>query len=156
MKGKPEFDSDNVEHELTVKWIKKANSDFTGAQALWRTNESIHFENICFLLQQAVEKYLKSILVFERMDFPKTHDINQLTSLLPSSVKNPDFFTNANKQLLNSAVAARYPDYSDDLTAKQVEKSFDLTRKVRSYTRNIFGPKFLKEANCEITDDGRR
>ncbi|MBI2878037.1 MAG: DUF433 domain-containing protein, partial [Candidatus Tectomicrobia bacterium] len=36
--------------------------------------------------QQCVEKYLKALLVLQGIDFPKTHDLEKLVSLLPGEV----------------------------------------------------------------------
>jgi hypothetical protein len=46
-------------------------------------------EVICFHAQQCVEKYLKALLVLNRTDFPKTHDIRRLTGMLPPRLR-PD------------------------------------------------------------------
>lgn len=46
-------------------------------------------ETICFHAQQCVEKYIKALLVLCRVDFPKTHDIRRLVTILPPGVR-PD------------------------------------------------------------------
>ncbi len=35
-------------------------------------------DTVCFHAQQCVEKYLKAVLVSEAIDFPKTHDLEEL------------------------------------------------------------------------------
>ncbi|MBY0525833.1 MAG: HEPN domain-containing protein [Gemmataceae bacterium] len=40
-------------------------------------------EAVCFHAQQCVEKYLKAILVYRSIPFPKSHNIRVLMALVP-------------------------------------------------------------------------
>ena len=37
--------------------------------------------------QQYAEKYLKALLVWKGIDFPKMHDLRELTALLPNQIR---------------------------------------------------------------------
>jgi len=62
------------------QWLRRAKSNLARAkqpkptEALW--------EDLCFDAEQAAEKAVKAILVFHAVDFPKTHDIRALLTLL--------------------------------------------------------------------------
>ena len=59
------------------EWIEIADNDFDSAKIL---NEAArkHYEIICYLCSQAVEKYLKGYLVFMDVVPKKTHDLRFL------------------------------------------------------------------------------
>ncbi|MBI5220387.1 MAG: HEPN domain-containing protein [Candidatus Liptonbacteria bacterium] len=61
-------------------WFDKAEEDRLAADILLREGGS--FGTICFLCQQAAEKYLKGFLVSLGLMFPKTHDLLGLETLL--------------------------------------------------------------------------
>ena len=70
---------------LTRGWFLKADSDLVAAK---RTIESEGpYDTACFHAQQAVEKYIKGLLVFRGQAFPRTHnleDLQRLGEVLPA------------------------------------------------------------------------
>ena len=89
------------------QWLQFSAEDLDVAQRLLADRSSAP-RHVCWLSQQAAEKALKAALVLEEIDFPYTHDLNALRSLLPDSwsvrVDHPDL-----TQLNQWAVEARYP-----------------------------------------------
>jgi HEPN domain-containing protein len=67
--------------ELTQRWLATALADLAAAQAL--AAEDVESWVIGFHAQQAIEKALKSILVFEQIEFPRSHDLDRLAALVP-------------------------------------------------------------------------
>ena len=66
---------------LVGDWVTKAAQDFAGAERL--AAEGTEFRDlVAFHAQQAVEKYLKALLVRHQIEFSKTHDIENLLRLL--------------------------------------------------------------------------
>ena len=55
------------------EWLKRANSSFELAK--YSDNELIYYEDLCFQLQQAVEKGLKGLLIFYGAVPEKTHHL---------------------------------------------------------------------------------
>ena len=66
-------------------------------------------EIICFHCQQAVEKYLKALMISKgKEDIPKTHNIDLLLNLCLEYDK--DFVIYTGTELTTYAVNLRYPD----------------------------------------------
>lgn len=124
--------------EEVLRWKTKADSDYTAANDLLKAN-STSTDAICFHCQQAVEKYLKAMLIACGKEFQKTHDLSVLAEML--AAKYPDLvdFREDFSRLTFYAVDARYPD--DDFTpgieeaknafdnAKAIKKIFDKSMK---------------------------
>lgn len=66
---------------LVRQWIGKGDIDYRTAERLLRDDDPIR-EAVAFHCQQAVEKYLKAVLVSRQVEFPKTHSIAQLLDLI--------------------------------------------------------------------------
>lgn len=68
---------------LLRRWIEKADADLEAAEDLTpRVSGSPHLREIVgFHCQQTVEKYLKALLTFYQIEFPKTHEIDRLLAL---------------------------------------------------------------------------
>ena len=86
-------------------------------------------EQICFHAQQAVEKSMKAVLVFHQIDFPFTHDLEQLLVLLEKKqIALPDALQDIGL-LTPYAVETRYPGDWGDITDEDVQKALDLAEK---------------------------
>jgi HEPN domain-containing protein len=68
------------------EWIIKAENDLKTAAYTIKMSKGCPTDIVCFHAQQCVEKYLKAFLVVEDIDFPRTHDIERLVSLLPAII----------------------------------------------------------------------
>ncbi len=69
---------------LLTEWIEKAAADLEVARKMAaEAGRSLRIREIVgFHCQQAVEKYLKALLTRWQIEFPKTHDIKTLLSLI--------------------------------------------------------------------------
>src|SRR5205085_1430216 len=65
----------------TREWVRKAESDYRLAKKLADGSDPFH-DHLCFLCQQAVEKYLKALLVEQSRPVPRTHMLRDLLTLL--------------------------------------------------------------------------
>ena len=101
--------------KLVEKWLEKASHDLLAAQTLIK-HEPLILDTACFHCQQAVEKYLKSFLVFKNHDFPKLHDVAVLKKMCAEL--DPEFEIIDVFEIDEYAVRIRYPDdYNDpDMT----------------------------------------
>jgi HEPN domain-containing protein len=69
--------------------------------------------HVCWLAQQAAEKALKAILIFEQLEYPRRHDLDLLFNLIPAgwSVRNEQVDLAG---LTEWSMEARYPgDWAD-------------------------------------------
>ena len=69
--------------DLTLRWVRNAQADLAICRA---TSDLVgrYPASVAFHAQQAMEKAIKAILVFEQIDFPRTHDLERLAALVPS------------------------------------------------------------------------
>ena len=89
------------------RWLQFSDEDLDVAQRLLAERSSAP-RYVCWHSQQAAEKALKAALVLEEIDFPYTHDLNDLRNLLPDSwTLQADHSDLA--ELTEWAVEARYP-----------------------------------------------
>jgi len=72
---------EDIKQEFTRQWLEKAERDYKTSGHLLSV-EGMYLEAVAFHAQQAAEKYLKALLVWHQAEFPKTHDINLLFTLL--------------------------------------------------------------------------
>ena len=66
------------------------------------------YAHVCFLSQQAVEKAMKGFLVFQKKEYPKTHGLMTLYSLIKVDWLEEDL--SAIKKLSAFYSPVRYPD----------------------------------------------
>ena len=59
------------------QWMEKAEHDLIAAKLIIEHQPTI-LDIACFHCQQAVEKYLKTFLVFKKEEFPRTHNLDLL------------------------------------------------------------------------------
>ena len=89
--------------------IGKANTDLKSAEILYKSKDTeIDVEVILFHLQQAVEKYIKSILSYMNIHFSKTHDLLQLLDSINIDLELSNFEIDLISELNEYAVNGRY------------------------------------------------
>lgn len=102
-------------------WLRYAQEDSDAAQRLSSTQDSVP-RHAAWLAQQAAEKALKAILIYEQIEFPRTHDLDALRSVMPErwrvSLPNVDF-----ARLSEYAVDARYPAHTPEISENQAAKA---------------------------------
>ncbi|MBI5373882.1 MAG: HEPN domain-containing protein [Candidatus Schekmanbacteria bacterium] len=109
--------------------MKHAQSDLELAK-LGRKSKMVMNEQICFHSQQCAEKAVKAVLLFKEIDFPLTHDLEELLDILENSgIKLISMLTEAGK-LTPYAVETRYPGYWGDLTNEDADESIELAEKI--------------------------
>lgn len=82
-----------------------------------------------FHCQQAAEKGIKAVLVLHQIDFPRTHDLDELVDLLPGQAGRPDERIRTGLEFLTRfAVETRYPP--GEATLAEAERALALARAV--------------------------
>lgn len=95
-------------------FLIKAKQDLVLVEQI-KNNPDIASEIKYFHLQQSVEKALKSLLSFKGVEFPKTHDLEDLIELAEErQIKLPEYI-NTLTELTPYAVEFRYAVIYDSL-----------------------------------------
>lgn len=95
--------------KVVFGWLQKAEDDFSFAQVAFKETE--FYDHVCFLSQQAVEKYLKAIIIVSKRALTKnekTHNLIFLAKICKPVLNLRKFETNLRK-LTNAYIPARYP-----------------------------------------------
>jgi HEPN domain-containing protein len=117
--------------DLVRGWLEKARRDLH--TAVNQLNAAEPFADIvCFHAQQAVEKYLKAYLVWQEIEFPRTHALEDLVLL--ASQKEPDFLGLQEEaaSLTPYAVETRYPEFEEPLL-EDARESIEIAKKVAHF-----------------------
>jgi HEPN domain-containing protein len=88
---------------------------------------------ICFHYQQAVEKYLKGLLIQFDIKFQKTHDLDALAELVARKFPEIVEFKESLAKLSDYAVEVRYPDEFYTPTADDVNDAMFVTNQLRKF-----------------------
>lgn len=120
--------------DLVRQWVERAEEDFRTAEYTLTMPENCPYGTICFHSQQSVEKYIKALLVWRSIAFPKVHDIGELVQLLPSDIA---LILSVDEQelLTDYATGTRYPGDREPITRTEAEEAVAMSRKVREAIR---------------------
>jgi len=92
---------------------------------------------VCFHCQQAAEKYLKALLDEQGLTVPRTHDLEDLLSLLLPAYPQLGAVRRGLKFLIQFAVEARYPGFH--ATKRQAASALCWAGEVRAACRTLLG-----------------
>lgn len=126
---------EEVKLEFTREWVRKAEGDFKAAGHLLKGGEDYLF-GTAFHAQQSAEKYIKAFLVWQQIEFPKSHDIGKLMALAAEVAPDlPEILAEA-KTLTPFGVDYRYPGDYPEVTTGDAEAALVLATLVRDEIRN--------------------
>ncbi len=118
------------QHKLVKQWVEKAEEDFRTAEYLLVLKEDCPLNPVCFHSQQCVEKYIKALLVYCSIQFPKSHDVVELLNLVPENYR-PDLSIYDLAIINRYAVDTRYPGEWEIITRQEAEDSVRIAGDVR-------------------------
>jgi len=117
------------------EWLRRAKGNL--ARARQPKPREAFWEDLCFDAQQAAEKAIKAVLRFCGIDFPKTHDIRDLLTLLDSKGHAiPEEIWDA-VDLTDYAVETRYPGPTEPVTKDEYRKVTTLAERVVKWAEKI-------------------
>jgi len=127
--------------DLVRSWVNKAEHDLLNIENNLIAKE-IPWDTVGFHAQQCSEKYLKALLVFHRIDFPKIHDLTELYALLPKEHPLP-----IDPRLLDRlnpyAIEGRYPGVWEPVEKDEALQAVEAARAVRDAVRRALAPACL-------------
>lgn len=121
---------------LAKRWIEKADKDLEVAKLLLK-GKNRYLDSVCFHLQQAFEKYLKSILVFNGVFPDKTHDLEKLINKSVKYNMSLMKWIDTAREITPFAVFPRYPDEIFDIPSKNVKKLIKRTKLFQLFIKEI-------------------
>lgn len=123
------------EKQYLQDWLTKAGDDYRAARLLLN-NELPLTAPACFHCQQAVEKYFKAYLIVQKIDFPKTHDVDHLLKLCNNS--NPTIFNEIQLfELAEFGVDIRYPGEIETPTLAEAQQYFEIAKQIKQIVEPI-------------------
>lgn len=120
--------------QVVRQWAQKADNDLTTAAHTLQLGETCPTDTVCFHAQQCVEKYLKALLAWRGIDFPKTHNLGALLALLPPRVRL-DLTAEEQERLTDYATVTRYPGDYDAIPLAEAQQAVTVARRVRNQIR---------------------
>jgi len=115
--------------EIVKDWMTRAESNLYRARA-GRVSDKILYEDLCYDCQQAVEKFLKGLLISYDLETPRTHNVGNLLKLLHDAgffIPKSILTTSA---LTEYAVNTRYPGVYERVTEEDYESALHMAEEV--------------------------
>lgn len=120
--------------DLVRQWVLKAEEDLISAEYLLTMPGEGPYGTVCFHAQQCVEKYIKALLVFLSIDFPRVHDLGEILLLVPRELR-PSLTVAEEESLTDYAAVHRYPGDYEPVTRTGADEAVAVARRVREATR---------------------
>ena len=129
--------------DMVRKWGIKADHDyFTARRMRFEKDQEVFTDTVCYHCHQTIEKYLKSVLVWNDIDFNRVHDLAYLQKLCATT--DPAFTKFSLQEFSDYGTDLRYPDDFIMPTLAETDALLTLSEQVRSFVRNklslIFEP----------------
>jgi len=112
---------------VVKQWLSYAGEDLETAEEMYA--RVFPYRHVCWLSQQSAEKAIKAALISQQIEFPRTHDLMMLCSLLPSGWGLKEHPLDLIK-LTGWAIEARYPGNWPAATEADAREAVRLTRDV--------------------------
>jgi HEPN domain-containing protein len=119
-----------------LEWVNKAEQDYETAVVMARKRNNPVPDIVGFHSQQCIEKYLKAVLVLKKIDFPKTHDLIELLTILEEKEPLLDALLPELRKLNPFSVQFRYP--GESATVQESLKARAAMQHVRKFIKERF------------------
>ena len=128
----------NGQIEEIKEWIEKADHDLGSAKIIY-LHLPDYFDTIAFHCQQSVEKYIKAILIYYKIDFIKSHDLVYLLDLLSRKIEIDELKFKKAFTLNNFGVQIRYPNKIIKLSKDELETAIQISEEFRLFAVKSIG-----------------
>jgi HEPN domain-containing protein len=130
----------NEQIEEIKEWLEKADRDLGSAKIIF-LHLPDYFDTIAFHCQQAVEKYIKAVLVFYKIEFQRSHDLVYLLEALSRKVEIDENTYRKAFTLNNFSVQIRYPNKIVKLTKEELETAIHISEEFQLFSLELTGLK---------------
>ena len=134
--------NDELRREVE-RWLRFAEEDLQEAERLTEQPGTVP-RHPAWLAQQAAEKALKAVLVFEQIAFPYTHNLTTLSNLIPDEWSVAQAEADL-ERLSEYAVESRYPGDLPEITSTEAEEATADARRLFDATE--------RDVNTRLSDD---
>jgi HEPN domain-containing protein len=134
--------------ERYESWLNRAKSSYELSKAT--ISKNIYLEDLCYQIQQSVEKALKGLLIYYGVEPEFTHNIGVLLSEVEKYTEIPNNLLEA-MDLTNYAVQTRYPGSYDEITKSEYEKALKIAKECLEWIENQIKQEDTKK-NSENND----
>ncbi len=117
------------------EWLAKAENDLLTATHTLKLGRRCPTDAVCFHAQQCAEKYLKALLVYRGIDFPKTHDLEALAARLRNG-KSLGLSQDDLAELKRYATVTRYPG-AEEISLSEARRAVAAAKRVRKVIRTL-------------------
>jgi HEPN domain-containing protein len=120
--------------DTAKEWLKRAKGNLLiGRDNSYLDLRDIPVEELCFNLQQSVEKSLKALLIYNDIEFPFVHEIASLLTIIKKNhIEVPENLIFA-AQLTRYAVTTRYPGDYEKITTEDYEDVVKIAENVYNW-----------------------
>ena len=120
------------------EWLLRAKSNLEIAKKVETRDFSINggyifIEEVCFELQQSVEKSIKALMINNKIQVPRTHNISELITILEENNVNVPENIKLAKILTEYAVETRYPSFDEPLTEHDFKEALEIAESVYNW-----------------------
>jgi HEPN domain-containing protein len=123
--------------DILQQWLDKGKDELRSAEYLSTMHNPTPDEVICYLCQQAAEKYLKGFMFSHDIEPDKTHDLKDLLEICQKY--NTDFSALSSQAyvLTRYAVLPRYPNELD-ITTEDMKTALSHAKRIQEFVMKIF------------------
>lgn len=122
--------------DTVEQWLRRARSNFVRARA-GKFAEEVLYEDLCFDLQQTVEKAFKALCIARGIIFPRTHDLGYLLELIEKETVSIPSEISEVKILTEYAVAARYPGAYESVSEEEYHSAVSLAKRAFDWVEEV-------------------
>jgi HEPN domain-containing protein len=120
------------------EWIDRAKGSLEIAQI--NIVRHIHYEDLCFQIQQAAEKALKGLLIYYGVEPEFTHNIAKLIKEIKDFTDIPENIYKT-ASLTVYAFQTRYPGEYEEITKEEYEKALKIAIDCLDWVESKIGEK---------------
>lgn len=124
---------------IVGQWFHKAESDLLNIRNNL-SSEHIPTDTVCFHAQQAVEKFLKAVMVAHGQSIYKTHDLVRLLTDVVKIIPELADYEEQFEELSEYGVAVRYPDDYYEPSVEEAKKAYALALEVEELVKRFIMP----------------
>jgi HEPN domain-containing protein len=121
--------------QVAAEWMRRARSSL--ARAKQPKPDEVFWEDLCFDAQQAAEKAVKAVLVFHRIEHPRTHQLSELLALLASAGHAVSEDVWEGDRLSSYAMITRYPGSRDPVDEAEYRRAVAVAETVVRWAEEV-------------------